>query len=89
VLCYNAKEGLYYELISGNILATKNQIAKKLWVTDTIQIPRAILHKQKCLSHALKERVGMINEAPKALKSQEFWGLFSPFDSKLIAEANY
>jgi len=34
-------------------------------------------------------RVGIIIEAPKALISQDFWGLFSPFDSRLIAKANF
>jgi len=43
--------------------------------------------KQKCLEQALSLRVGIINEAPKALKSQDFWGVFSPFDSRMIAEA--
>ena len=31
---------------SGNNFATKNQIAIKIWVTDTIEIPRDTSHKQ-------------------------------------------
>ena len=40
-------------------MATKNQIAKKIWITDTMQIPRAIFSKQNCLRNAFEDRVGM------------------------------
>ncbi len=43
-------------VIRGSILATKNQIDKKIWITDTIQIPRATFYKQNCLRDAFMER---------------------------------
>jgi len=54
-----------------------------------MEIPCTTLHKQNRLRNGFGERVGVINEAPKALKSQDFWGLFSPFDSRVIAEVNF
>jgi hypothetical protein len=44
----------------GNILATKNHIAQKIWITDVIRITQLTVHKQNCLEHVQSERVGII-----------------------------
>jgi hypothetical protein len=46
--------------IGGNILATKNQRAQKIWITYVIRITQLTVHKQNCLEHVQSERVGII-----------------------------
>ena len=37
--------------IGGNILATKNQRAQKIWINDVIRIAQFIFTKQNCLEN--------------------------------------
>lgn len=58
------KRLLFFNLV-GNILATKNQIAQKIWVIHIIEIPRAKSSIQNCLSYGFQERVGVVVGAHK------------------------
>ncbi|MDR0286451.1 MAG: hypothetical protein LBI03_01905 [Clostridiales bacterium] len=42
-------------------MATKNQIAHNLWITDVIRIARTISSIQNCLSDGSRCRVGVSN----------------------------
>lgn len=52
-------------IVFGNILATKNQIAQKIWVIHIIEIPRAKSSIQNCLSYGFQERVGIGTAEPE------------------------
>ena len=66
--------------IVGNILATKNQIAINIWITDTIEIPCAISHKQNRLRNGFWERVGITRINPEILVNTGLSGFYFCFE---------
>lgn len=68
----------------GNSLATENQTAQKIWITETIRILRAIFSKQNCLETARQERVGINNKSPESSVNRDFPGFFMSGDNRLI-----
>ena len=46
-------------IIYGNTLATKNQRAQNIWITDAIRITEPMKAKLNCLENAPQERVGI------------------------------